>query len=191
VVAATLLALGLVVVLPAAGLTTLLRAVTIAALVLFAGRVIRPADVFELINLRIVALIAAAIGLGRAVEVSGLAEEVADGIVRVTEGGGEFLEVLGVLLVVMILTELVTNVAAVALAFPTALEIAARADLDPKRMAVGVAVAASASFLTPIGYQTNTMVWGPGRYHFTDYLRLGFPLWLIAWFGIAAGVVWL
>jgi di/tricarboxylate transporter len=56
-------------------------------------------------------------------------------------------------------------------------------------MAIGMAVAASASFLTPIGYQTNTMVWGPGRYHFTDYLRLGIPLWIVAWIGTALMVI--
>ena len=175
--------------LPALGVASVLRSVTLGALVLFAGRVLRPADVWELIDLRVVAMIAAAFGLGRAVASSGLAQEIADVIVSVTGDESAFVEVLGVLLVVMVLTELVTNAAAVALALPIALEIAAAADLDPKRMAVGVAVAASASFLTPIGYQTNTMVYGPGRYRFSDYLRLGVPLWLIAWIGTAVSVV--
>lgn len=65
------------------------------------------------------------------------------------------------------------------------------AGLDPKRMAVGMAVAASCSFLTPTGYQTNTMVWGPGRYRFSDYLRLGLPLSLIALIGTAASITYL
>lgn len=186
---ATVLALALLVGLPAFGVTSVLRAVTLAAIVLFAGRVLRPADVWELIDLRVVAMIAAAFGLGRAVAESGLSHEIADAIVSVTGDSSPLIEVLGVLLVTMLLTELITNAAAVALALPIALEIAETADLDPKRMAVGVAVAASASFLTPIGYQTNTMVYGPGRYRFTDYLRLGLPLWGIAWIGTAVSVV--
>jgi len=87
--------------------------------------------------------------------------------------------VLGVVIAAMLLTEMITNVAAVALVFPVALEAAAQSGLDPRTMALGVAVAASASFLTPIGYQTNTMVYGPGRYRFTDYLRLGVPMSLL------------
>lgn len=188
---ATLLALALVVVLPAVGATSVLRAVTLAAIVLFVGRVLRPGDVWELVDFRIVALIAAAFGLGRAVERSGLAAELADGIISVTGGGGTFVEVLGVLVLVMVLTELVTNAGAVALALPIALPVAIDAGLDPKRMAVGVAVAASCSFLTPIGYQTNTMVWGPGRYRYSDYLRLGAPLSLIALLGTAASITYL
>jgi di/tricarboxylate transporter len=62
--------------------------------------------------------------------------------------------------------------------FPIAIATAPAAGLDPRGVAIAVAVAASASFLTPIGYQTNTMVYGPGGYHFFDYARLGAPLTL-------------
>jgi di/tricarboxylate transporter len=166
-----------------------LRAVTIAAGVLVVGGVIRPRDVWRLIDLRIVTMIAAALGLGRAVAVSGLADQVADVIVEATSGSGDLTAVLGVLLAAMVLTEAVTNAAAVALVFPTALSVAESTGVDPRRMAIGVAVAASASFLTPIGYQTNTMVWGPGRYRVSDYLRLGTPLCLVAWVGTSLMVV--
>ena len=76
----------------------------------------------------------------------------------------------------MLLTELITNNAAAVLVFPIAISTAAAAGLDPRPFAVTVAVAASASFLTPVGYQTNTMVYGPGGYRFLDYLRLGLPM---------------
>ena len=79
----------------------------------------------------------------------------------------------------MVLTELITNAAAVALVFPIALGVSADTELDLRLLMIGMAVAGSASFLTPIGYQTNTMVYGPGGYRFTDYLRLGIPLSLI------------
>jgi di/tricarboxylate transporter len=77
------------------------------------------------------------------------------------------------------LTELVTNNAAAVLVFPIAMAVAASTGLEPRELAMAVAVTASASFLTPIGYQTNTMVYGPGGYRFTDYLRLGLPLNLV------------
>ena len=79
-------------------------------------------------------------------------------------------------LAALVLTELVTNAAAVAIVVPIAVQVAIETDADPRLFALGATLAASASFLTPIGYQTNTMVYGPGRYRFTDYLRLGIPL---------------
>ena len=185
----TLAALLLAVGLPALGITSVLRGVTIASGVLFVGGVIRPRDVWQLVDLRIVAMIAGAFGLGHAVAASGLAADFADAIIDASSGTGDLGAVLGVLLAAMILTELVTNAAAVALIFPTGLSVAEITGVDPQRMAIGMAVAASASFLTPIGYQTNTMVWGPGRYHFADYLRLGIPLWIVAWVGTALMVI--
>ena len=79
--------------------------------------------------------------------------------------------------------------AAVALVFPIALGVADQAELDPRLLMIGVAVAGSASFLTPIGYQTNTMVYGPGGYRFTDYLRLGVPLSLLVVGGVTSLVL--
>jgi di/tricarboxylate transporter len=76
----------------------------------------------------------------------------------------------------MLLTELITNVAAAALMVPIALDVAARVDAEPTGFAVAVALAASASFLTPVGYQTNTIVYGLGGYRFRDYWRLGLPM---------------
>jgi di/tricarboxylate transporter len=70
----------------------------------------------------------------------------------------------------------VTNNAAAVLMFPIAMSAAAGAGLDPRAVAIVVAITASASFLTPIAYQTNLMVYGPGGYRFTDYARLGLPL---------------
>ncbi len=86
---------------------------------------------------------------------------------------------LAVLLGTLVLTELVTNVAAAGLMVPVALDVAQRIGSDPRGWAVGVAVMASASFLTPIGYQTNTIVYALGGYRFGDYWRLGLPLTLI------------
>lgn len=82
-------------------------------------------------------------------------------------------------LVTSLFTELITNNAAAVLVFPIALATAETLGVSMMPFVVAVTVAASASFATPIGYQTNLMVYGPGGYHFTDYLRLGIPLSLM------------
>lgn len=85
----------------------------------------------------------------------------------------------GVYLITNILTEVVTNTAAAVIVLPIALEVATYLEIAPNLIAVVVAVAASASFSTPIGYQTNLIVYGPGGYKFSDYLRVGLSLNLI------------
>jgi len=179
----TIAAVSLVALLPAFGLTSVLRSVTLAGGLLVIGGAVSPAEAWNMIDLRIVAMIAGALGLGRAVAVSGLGDELAGRIIDITSSTGDLGAVIGVLLATMLLNQLITNVAAVALIFPTALAVAATTDVDPHRMILGVAVASSASFLTPIGYQTNTMVWGPGRYRLTDYVKLGAPLWFVTLVG--------
>jgi di/tricarboxylate transporter len=86
---------------------------------------------------------------------------------------------LGIVVSTMVLTELITNNAAAILAFPIGMTAGTAAGFEPRTIALAIAVAASASFLTPIGYQTNTMVFGPGGYRLADYLRLGAPLTLL------------
>ena len=181
--AVTIAAVSLVAILPAFGIASVLRSVTLAGGVLIIGGAVGPSEAWNMIDLRIVAMIAGALGLGRAVAVSGLGDELAGRIIDLTSSMGDLGAVIGVLLATMLLNQMITNVAAVALIFPTALTVAASTDVDPHRMILGVAVAASASFLTPIGYQTNTMVWGPGRYRMSDYAKLGAPLWLVTLIG--------
>jgi di/tricarboxylate transporter len=85
----------------------------------------------------------------------------------------------GIAVLTMLFTEIVTNTAAAALMFPLALAIAADSGVDPRPFVMVVALIASASFLTPIGYQTNLMVYGPGGYRFSDFPRVGVPLSLL------------
>jgi di/tricarboxylate transporter len=124
-------------------------------------------------------LIAAAFGLAAAVEGSGLAAAIAGGLTSTLGTFGEVGVLLGVILATIALTELVTNNAAALLMFPIGLSSATAAGVDPRGMAVAVAIAASASFLTPLGYQTNTMVYGPGGYKISDYLKVGSPITLV------------
>ncbi|MDH4169397.1 MAG: SLC13 family permease [Acidimicrobiia bacterium] len=182
------LALALVALLPVFDVMTVTRATVLAAGVLVLARVLSPREARDAVDLNVVLMIGGAFGLGAAVQSSGLAETIADGLLDATSSFGDFGVVLGLLLSTMILTELVTNTAAAALVFPTAVTVAADSGIDVRITLIGVAVAASCSFLTPIGYQTNTMVYGPGGYRFTDYLRLGVPLSIIVIIGVSAMV---
>ena len=154
----------------------ILSAVLAACLVLVGSRAIRFWDARGSLDLDVLLIVAAAIGLGGAISSSGLAGVVGDGIEAIAMSGGTALALLAVLVGTLVLTELVTNVAAAALMVPIALDVADRVGADPRGWAVGVAVMASSSFLTPIGYQTNTIVYGLGGYRFSDYWRLGLPL---------------
>jgi di/tricarboxylate transporter len=173
-----LITLGIVVV-AGAGFLPILHASLMGALALVIFGVLTPSEAKSAIDLDVIVVIAASFGLGAAVAGSGLAHVIASGIVSAFSGWGAVGVLLAVTLAVALFTELVTNNAAAVLMFPIATATAASMGLDPRGFAIAVAIAASASFLTPIGYQTNTMVYGPGGYRFGDYFRLGLPLNLV------------
>ncbi|MEM7324460.1 MAG: SLC13 family permease [Actinomycetota bacterium] len=174
-----LAALAAVVLLPVLGVVSVTRATVAAGVALVLVGVLRPREARDAIDANVVLMIGGAFGLGEAVRASGLADGVATGVIDGFGWAGTAGAVVGLVLATMLLTELITNAAAVALIFPIALGVAEEVALDPRLLMIGLAVAGSASFLTPIGYQTNTMVYGPGGYRFTDYLRLGAPLSLL------------
>ena len=171
--------LGGVVGLAATGVTDILVAALIGAVVLVATGVLTPLEARRSVDIEVIVVIASAFGIAAAMSSSGLAELVADGLVGVFDAWGPRGVLLGVVVATLILTEMITNNAAALLMFPIAVATAVAGGLDPRGAAIAVAVAASASFLTPIGYQTNTMVYGPGGYRFGDYARLGFPLTIL------------
>ncbi|TVP71662.1 MAG: SLC13 family permease [Nitriliruptor sp.] len=161
------------------GLLPILTAVLVACAALVATRTVSFHAAKASIDLDVVLIIGAAIGLGTAVTASGLATTGAQALVGAVSGQGAVtfaLAVLGLIVTTLVLTELITNIAAAALMTPIALDLALQLDADPRRLAIAVAIAASASFLTPIGYQTNTIVYGLGGYRFGDYWRVGLPL---------------
>ncbi|MEO0484111.1 MAG: SLC13 family permease [Planctomycetota bacterium] len=123
--------------------------------------------------------IAAALGLGQAAEASGLAQMTAGVLIDLAGNGGGYGLLIAVALATVVATQLVTNQAAAVLIFPIALAAAHSAGLNPEPFVVTLMVMASASFLTPTGYATNLMVYGPGGYRFGDFARLGAPLTLI------------
>ena len=124
--------------------------------------------------------IGSALILGKAMETSGLAGAAATTLVDTLRPMGPVAVLAGVYLLTLVFTELVTNNAAAALAFPVALAAAHSMEVNVLPFAVVIAVAASAGFATPLGYQTHLMVYGAGGYRFSDYARIGVPLDLIA-----------
>jgi di/tricarboxylate transporter len=127
------------------------------------------------IDWQVLMVIAAALGLGRALELSGAAEHLGALVPRLA-GDSPIVALTLVYLATMVATEILTNSAAAALMFPIGKAAAASLGVSLVPFAVAVMMAASASFMTPIGYQTNLMVYGPGGYKFRDYVRMGFPL---------------
>jgi di/tricarboxylate transporter len=137
-------------------------------------------------------LLAGMIPLGVAMESSGLAEMLATSVVDLVGGSGPWVMVCVFYLLTSILTEFFSNNATAVLLTPICLGIAPRIGMDPEPLLVSVMFAASACFATPIGYQTNMMVMGPGGYTFMDYVRVGVPmnvlLWIVA--SIAIPLMW-
>jgi di/tricarboxylate transporter len=164
------------VLLAASGLVPIVYAVLLACSALVITRAVTFRGALDALDRDVLLIVASAIGLGGAVEVSGLSAFVSAGIGGVANVSGLLIALALVVVGTMILTELITNVAAAALMVPVALDVAERVSFDPTGFAVAVALAASSSFLTPIGYQTNTIVYGLGGYRFGDYWRLGLPL---------------
>jgi len=129
----------------------------------------------------VIFLLAAILPLGLALENSGLAASIGHGLAVMSAPYGPRAVLAMVILITILLTELISNNSAAVLMVPIAFSIAAELGVDPKPFMMGVAFGASMSFLTPIGYQTNTMVYGPGAYRFSDYTRAGAPLTVVFW----------
>lgn len=130
------------------------------------------------IDWSVLIVIGASLGLGNALLVSGAAAAIANSALQLV-GDQPWLALLTIYLLTSLMTEVVTNNAAAVLMFPIAQSLAAGMDVSLWPFIVVLMLAASASFATPIGYQTNMMVYGPGGYRFTDYLRIGVPLNII------------
>lgn len=174
-----LLALAIAVGLPLFGLLPITRSTILAAILIVVFGILRPREARDAVDVNVVLMIGGAFGLGAAVSETGLDQRVTGALLDSFGTFGTVGAIVGLLITTMLLTELITNAAAVVLAFPIAIDVAEQTGLDPRLLVIGIAVAGSASFLTPVGYQTNMMVYGPGGYRFSDYLRIGVPLSLV------------
>ncbi len=160
------------------GWLDMLTASLVAGLLMILARCCTSAEARQSIDWSVLLVIGASLGIGRALETSGAAQVVASNLISLASGH-PWLVLVMVYLVTMCFTELITNNAAAVLVFPIALAAARSLDVSFLPFAITIMVAASSCFATPIGYQTNLMVYGPGGYRFTDYLRIGVPLDLV------------
>ena len=156
-------------------------AALLGALLMVFTRCLTLRQAYLAVDWRIVILIGGTLALGTAMEKTGTANAIADSLVAWSGALGPMALIAVLYLLTMGMTEIMSNNAAAALLTPIAISIAHQGGWDPRPFAFCVAFAASCSFLTPIGYQTNTMVYGPGGYRFTDYFKVGAWLSLMSW----------
>jgi di/tricarboxylate transporter len=154
----------------------LAMAAFVAAGLMVMGGVLTPREASRAVDLPVLAVIAGSVGIGEALQKTGAASAIATQLVHFAGGFGPTAVLCASFLCTLAVTQLITNSAAAALMFPIVMATAHAAHLGPRPFAIGLAIAASSSFLTPIGYQTNLMIFGPGGYRFTDFAKLGAPV---------------
>ncbi len=186
-----LLILTLMIGLSATGILPVHVSVMVAALATLLTGVLPVRQVTKSVNFSVLIVIASALGIGSALESTGLAEVIAFSVIDTTAGFGIIIVLIGLYLLTNLLTELVTNNAAAVLMIPIALSTSLSLGIDPQAVGITVAVAASASFLSPIGYHTNLMVMEPGGYRFTDFFKAGLPVTIILMTVTVSMVTWL
>lgn len=165
----------LMIVLVSLNFISMLKASMIAAIVMVLSRCCTLTQAKRSIDVSVLLVIASALGVGKAMEQSGLSEYLSSFIIS-GAGNSVFLSVIYIYIVTSLLTSFVTNNAAVALTFPIAMLLSSKLGVSIIPFALTIMMAGSASFATPYGYQTNLMVYGPGGYKFIDYLRIGIPM---------------
>ena len=170
------------------GKANIMLAAFLAAGAMVAARCISAADARRSVNLPVLIAIAASFGVGKALEQSGVAKLFAGMLVEATRAWGPNATLAAIYFGTMVLNELISNNAAAALSFPFCLESARLMGVSERPFIMAVTLAASYAFASPIGYQTHMMVFGPGGYRFTDFMRVGIPLNLLMWI-VAIGLI--
>ncbi len=169
-------ALAAVVVLSALGMAPILMLAVLAMAFIFVTRCVDSDEAFSFVDSHLLALIFAMLAVGAALEGSGAVALLVGWLAPLLENTPPFVTIWAIYLLTSLLTEMISNNAVAVVVTPIAIGLAGALGFDPRPFVVAVMIAASASFATPIGYQTNMMVYGPGGYRFTDFLRVGVPL---------------
>jgi di/tricarboxylate transporter len=174
-----------IVLLAAFQILPILTGTIIGVVIMLVSRFITPNDAYRSIHWQVIVLIAALIPLGQVIQTSGTAALIGESIFKLLllfPGSIRPTVLLAIIyLITMILTEVSSNAATAIIMTPIALAASAQLGIDPRPYIFAICFAASASFITPVGYQTNLMVYGPGGYKFTDFMRTGTPLALVLW----------
>jgi len=173
------------IILAALGLLPIIKGALLSIVILLILRVITPNEAYQSIHWQVIILIAALIPLGTVIETTGTASFIGESIsqfVKLFSGNLQPYILLGLTyLITMILTEISSNTATAIIMTPIVLSLSANMGIDARPLIFGVCFAASASFSTPIGYQTNLMVYGAGGYKFSDFIKVGLPLSITFW----------
>jgi di/tricarboxylate transporter len=177
--AITLLTLVAVVAVVSFGLAPIVTAATAGCGVLLLIGCLRPREAYQAIDMSLVFLLAGSLSLGVALEKTGITGLLAKGLTGLSGVTGPFVVLVGFFVISVIVSELMSNSGTVALLGPMALSTAAQMDINPMSLLAAVTFGASAAFAMPIGYQTSMMIYGPGRYRFKDFIRMGIVLDLI------------
>ena len=167
--------LGALVLLAATGVTSMLNAALLGAGMMIMTRCVSVAEAKRSLDLTVIITIAASFAIGTALQKTGAAQYLGEGILGVA-GNNPILLLVLTYVAVSLLTETITNNAAALIMLPIVLAMTSALGLNEAPFVLAVMMAASASFATPLGYQTNLMVYGPGGYRFSDFLRIGVPM---------------
>lgn len=180
-------ALAFIVVLAAFDAAPIMALALIAVVVILLTRCIDSDEAFSFVDGRLLAMIFAMLAVGEGLDQSGAVGLIVGAVRPWMEGLSPFVTILCVYFLGVVLTEFLSNNAVAVVYTPIAMELGTSLGLDPRPFAVAVMFSATLAFATPVGYQTNMMVYGPGGYRFVDYMKIGIPLNLIT--GILASIL--
>jgi len=157
----------------ATGLIPIIFAAAIAAVLMIVSNIIHPKDAQNSVAWDVLLLIASSFGIAKAISNSGLADVIGNGLINGLSFMGETGILIGIFILTSTFTLLITNNAAAAIVFPIALSITRSMNMNPQAIMLTLALAASTCFASPVGYQTNLMVYSAGNYHFRDFIKVG------------------
>ncbi len=188
----TILSVMGTILLAALGILPILKGALISAVLLMIFRIISPNEAYQSVHWQVIVLIAALIPLGIVIESTGTAAFIGTSISNVVNGfipsQQPYILLALVYLITMVLTEISSNTATAIIMTPIVMAVTSQMGIDSRPFIFAVCFAASASFSTPVGYQTNLMVYGPGGYKFSDFLKVGLPLSVTFWI-LAIGLI--
>ena len=185
----SILVIPVVMLLSSLGIISIVKGVLLGVILLLVLKVISIQDAYESIDWSVIFLIAALIPIGKAINITGMDLSMGDSILNFTnyistffDSDEKYILLVSMLYLVSMLTSSFLSNAAVAIVLsPIAVLIGYKWGIDPRPLIFAVCLGSSNSFLTPIGYQTNMMVYGPGQYRFNDFMRVGLPLSILFW----------